>query len=150
MTSHSTQYQGTCICKSIQITLQGEPVKAMACHCIDCQKSAGGPFQTCAMYDTQNMTVSDPSNNLKKYVFPKEAAESGYEKHKFFCGVCGTHLFNQPMKHNGERSVIKTGFLDSADGPGVNLFKPEGEVFTKDRASFLDPIDGTKQFERGF
>lgn len=32
----------------------------------------------------------------------------------------------------------------------VNLFKPEGEVFTKDRASFLDPIDGTKQFERGF
>ena len=118
MTSNSTQYQGACICKSIHITLQGEPVKAVACHCIDCQKSAGGPFQTCAFYDTRNMTVSDPSNNLKNYVFPKETVVSGNEKHKFFCGVCGTHLYNQSMKHNGEMSVIKTGFLDSADGPG--------------------------------
>lgn len=114
----ASQYQGACICKSITITLQGEPLKAVACHCLDCQKSAGGPFQTCAFYDTKNMQVSDPSNNLKKYVFAKETVNSGFEKHKYFCGVCGTHLFNQPMKHNGERSVIKTGFIDSVDGLG--------------------------------
>ena len=114
----ANQYQGACICKSISITLQGEPSKAIVCHCLDCQKSAGGPFQTCAIYDTKNMQVSDPSNNLKKYIFPKETVGSGNEKHKYFCGVCGTHLFNQPMKHNGEKSVIKTGFIDSIDGPG--------------------------------
>ncbi|EPB84378.1 hypothetical protein HMPREF1544_08897 [Mucor circinelloides 1006PhL] len=148
MASNNTQYQGTCICKAIHITLQGEPNRVIACHCVDCQKSSGGPYQISAMYDTQNVKVDDPSKHLKKYVFPKGSADSGFEKHKYFCGVCGTHLFNKPMKHNGEKCVIKTAFLDSANGPGVDLFKPQCEVYTKDRASFVGPIEGIKQFER--
>lgn len=31
----------------------------------------------------------------------------------------------------------------------VDLFKPQSEVYTKDRASFVGPIEGIKQFERG-
>lgn len=112
------QYHGACICKAINITLHGPPIKSLACHCTDCQKSAGGPFQISAIYETKNLQVHDPANNLKKYVFPKEAISSGFEKHKYFCGICGTHLFNQPMKHNGEKSVIKTGCIDSVDGLG--------------------------------
>lgn len=108
--------QGTCLCGSIKVVLHGEPVKVFACHCIDCQKSAGGPYQTCAIYPTARLDVVDPNNYVKKYIVPKEQVTSGFEKHKFFCSNCATHLFNQPMKANGEKSVVKTGFLDKPEG----------------------------------
>ncbi|KAI9482735.1 MAG: Mss4-like protein [Benjaminiella poitrasii] len=146
-------YEGTCLCESIKIVLHGSPVKAMACHCIDCQKSAGGPYQTCAIYPTSRVEIIDPNQHLQRYVIPKERVGSGFEKHKFFCSVCATPLFNQPMKHNGEKTVIKTGFFDPSketNESGLDLFKPQGELYVKDRASFVAPIEGIAQHEKGF
>lgn len=39
-------------------------------------------------------------------------------------------------------------YLYSLYYTSVDLFKPQSEVYTKDRASFVGPIEGIKQFER--
>ncbi|KAI7906186.1 Mss4-like protein [Cokeromyces recurvatus] len=114
-TSFGKAYQGTCLCKSIKVLLDGPPVKTLLCHCLDCQKSAGAPYQSCAIYPTSRVQVIDPDQSLKYYITPKEKVSSGSEKYIFFCGVCGTPLFNRPMSHEGEKTVIKTGFLDRID-----------------------------------
>lgn len=106
------KFNGSCQCGSIKVVLTGRPIKAMSCHCVDCQKSASGPYQTCALYPTSAVELIDPESNIKKYIVPKEQVGSGVEKEKWFCGVCGAPIYNRPMKHNGEKTVIKTGILE--------------------------------------
>jgi hypothetical protein len=112
MSLSSKIYHGSCLCGLVKVTLDGPPTKCAACHCLDCQKSAGGPFQISAIYSTSNVQVLDPENHLKRYTVTGETLESGFEKHKYFCGNCGTPLFNRSMKHKGELTIIKVGILD--------------------------------------
>lgn len=107
-----SRYEGGCICKAVRVVIHGEPEKVFACHCLDCQKSAGGPFQISAVYDTANVEVIDPNNKLKKYVFPGETLSSGFDKYKFFCGDCGAPLFNQSTKFDLKRTTLKVALLD--------------------------------------
>jgi hypothetical protein len=112
MSSSTETYHGSCLCSSIKIVLDGAPIKCAACHCLDCQKSAGGPYQISAIYSTSNVQVLDPQDHLTKYSVPGESLESGFEKHKYFCGKCGSPLFNRSMRHKGELTIIKAGILD--------------------------------------
>jgi hypothetical protein len=116
VTMSEVTYHGSCLCESVKLTLHGAPVKAMACHCVDCQKSGGGPFQTNALYNTSDVEIVDTQGYCKKYVVPKEKVGSGVEKQKWFCANCGCTLFTRPMKYNGEKSVVKTGILDAPAG----------------------------------
>lgn len=112
----TNKYTGSCLCGSVTVALDGSPLKTMSCHCTDCQKSSGGPYQTNAMYESSSVTVNDPEEFVKVYVVPKETTGSGVEKQKWFCGNCGCTLFTRPMKYNGEKSVVKTGILDTPAG----------------------------------
>ncbi|KAI8144077.1 Mss4-like protein [Fennellomyces sp. T-0311] len=141
---------GSCLCGSIKVKLNGEPIKAMTCHCVDCQKSAGGPFQSNAIYNTSAVELEDPNNYAKLYIVPKTQTGSGYEKQKWFCGNCGSPLFNRPMKYEGQKSVVKTGILDAPagfQGSALDQLKPVSELYVKDRASYVHPVDGAKQWE---
>ncbi|KAL1935399.1 hypothetical protein VTP01DRAFT_4539 [Rhizomucor pusillus] len=140
----------SCLCGCIKITLTGNPIKCMTCHCIDCQKNAGGPYQTNAMFPTSAVNVSDPHGYAKVYTVPGSQVGSGFEKRKWFCGNCGCTLFTRPMKFKGQKTVFKTGLLDASSpegGSGLELLAPTSELYTKDRAYFVKPIEGAAQFE---
>lgn len=108
----------SCLCGCIKITLTGIPIKCMTCHCIDCQKNAGGPYQTNAMFPTSAVNVSDPHGYAKVYTVPGSQVGSGFEKRKWFCGNCGCTLFTRPMKFKGQKTVFKTGLLDASSPEG--------------------------------
>ncbi|KAH8548835.1 Mss4-like protein [Umbelopsis sp. PMI_123] len=114
----SIKYTGSCLCGFVNIALYGSPLKTMSCHCTDCQKSSGGPYQTNAMYASTSVSVDDPNQFVKVFIVPSGKTGSGVEKQKWFCGNCGCTLFTRPMKYNGEKSVVKTGILDTP--PGFN------------------------------
>ena len=60
----------------------------------------------------------------------------------FFCATCGSSLYVEPGRLL-DKIVIKAGSLD---GPASSLRnKIDLETFTKDRVSYLCPIDGAKQ-----
>jgi len=44
--SHSTIKHGSCLCKSVQYTLRGNPITFRVCHCMNCKKSTGSAFMT--------------------------------------------------------------------------------------------------------
>lgn len=88
MTSDS-KITGSCVCKSVSITIShpSKVLRTMACHCLHCQKGAGGPCQTNAVFDTEDVVVQDDSAKLAKYLFPSQDVDSGHEKEKWFCSV---------------------------------------------------------------
>ncbi|KAK2873801.1 hypothetical protein FQN49_002064 [Arthroderma sp. PD_2] len=65
---------------------------------------------------------------------------SGSEKHKRFCTRCGCTLWTIPMKHNGEKIIVRTPLLEN----GLETFKPEIEIFASQRPSYLEPAKGIK------
>lgn len=118
ITMSSEVYNGSCLCGSIKVALEGAPIESCACHCLDCQKSAGGPFQINITYSTAKVQVLDPEDYLKKYIVPGKNVESGFEKHKYFCGNCGSPMLNRCMVHKGELTIIKAGILDAPQVEG--------------------------------
>lgn len=112
----ATVYHASCLCKGVKLTLKGAPIKAMTCHCVDCQKSGGAPYQSNAIFNTSQLELDDPNNYAKMYLISGSQTGSGVEKQKWFCGNCGCGLYNRPMKYNGEKSVVKTGILDGPNG----------------------------------
>lgn len=51
---------GTCLCKSVKLTIQGLPDECEICHCHHCHKNSGGPYQINALFPTSAVSVSDP------------------------------------------------------------------------------------------
>jgi hypothetical protein len=37
--------KGSCLCGEVQVTVQGDPEAVVLCHCSDCSKNAGAPYQ---------------------------------------------------------------------------------------------------------
>ncbi|KAG2223045.1 hypothetical protein INT45_008246 [Circinella minor] len=146
----SESLSGTCLCGSIKVKLNSTANHVGLCYCSDCQKSAGGPYQCNAMFNSSDVELEDPKGYVKLYVVPKEQTLSGIEKQKWFCGNCGSPLFVRPMSLNGEKSFIKTGILDTAPGfqgtSPLDQLKPTSEIFTKNRPSYVKPIDDAAQF----
>ena len=146
----SESISGSCLCGAIKVKLNNSALNVGNCYCSDCQKSAGGPYQCNAMFDTSDVGLEDPKGYAKLYVVPKEQTLSGIEKQKWFCGNCGCALFTRPMSLKGEKSFIKTGILDTAPGfqgsSPLDQLKPTAEIFTKDRPSYVKAVDGADQF----
>jgi hypothetical protein len=80
---------GSCICGSVVVEILGanKVMRKMACHCTHCQKGAGGPYQTNALFRREHVRVEDVGGKLVKYVFPGWDVASGFPKEKWFCSV---------------------------------------------------------------
>ena len=110
----SAPITGTCICGAIVLTIAAgaAPVKLMSCYCSDCQKNAGGPLQTNALFAAADVSLADPLGVLTVFSIT-EGTASGLPKGKAFCGRCGCTFYTQPGHHNGAMVVVKTGILDN-------------------------------------
>lgn len=40
---NSKQYPGSCLCGGVRFYVTDEPLKRVACYCVHCRKSSGGP-----------------------------------------------------------------------------------------------------------
>ena len=85
----STESRGRCLCGAVSIKIGHceSVLRTMACHCTHCQKGAGGPFQTNAVFHKDDIQIIDPGQALKTYSFPGTDVTSGSPKEKCFCGV---------------------------------------------------------------
>jgi hypothetical protein len=96
-----TEARGSCVCGavSIKIDCSLSVIRAMSCHCRHCQKGAGGPFQTNALFNKEDIQVIDLGKALKSYLFPGDDVASGFPKEKWFCSVSwGTSIESSTFK----------------------------------------------------
>lgn len=84
----------------------------MSCHCTHCQKGAGGPYQTNAVFKSTDVHIRDDDSKLAKYIFPADVVSSGYPKEKWFCSV-SSRFPNNPSQNQKKKN--ESFFLTQRD-----------------------------------
>lgn len=86
-------------------------------------------------------------DNLKKRG-QSGTIEAGNTMTDYFCQTCGTLMYRISSGFPG-LSITRIGTVDDFNLHETKL-KPRLEQFTKDRVSWLRPLEGVKQFEGAF
>jgi hypothetical protein len=62
--------EGNCLCRAIRLRVpsptEKPPILTFLCHCRDCQRNAGGAYQTMAIYNKDDVTIVDLDSNAGK------------------------------------------------------------------------------------
>ncbi|MFW7525391.1 GFA family protein [Vibrio ostreicida] len=98
-------YTGSCLCGSIQFTLNGSISDPIYCHCSRCRKASGSAFATNGFINTADLTLSDAEETLKFY-------ESSEGKRKYFCATCGAPIYSASAA-KPDKLRIRLGVIDS-------------------------------------
>jgi len=115
-------YFGSCLCGSITIQSEGEPVLVAACHCESCRKHTGAPVAVFVDYEIQNVHFSgDP---LKKYVSSQDVVRG-------FCDICGSTMTYEGL-NTPNMIHIHLGVFDRPD-----LFTPIENENTETQFSWV-------------
>lgn len=118
----------------MKFTLNGESSNRFTCYCVDCRKNSGHLGQVLAIFDTSKVEISDPNGYSKEYVITN--TNSGHPKRKVFCSNCGCTILTLPMKHNGEKSVIRTTLVES----GFADLAPQKALFGETKDAYLGEL----------
>ncbi len=110
---------GGCQCGAARYEIAAEPLTAIACHCMQCQKQSASAFGMTLRVARESVTVT---GTLARW---DRKAESGNILTCLFCPVCGVRLIH----HAGEASVtvnLKAGTLDD-----TSWLKPAGHIWVE-------------------
>ena len=128
------QRTGRCLCGHIQYTLSGNPNWVAVCHCRDCQRSAGAPMVTWAIFPEANVKIT--SGTVKTINSSGAAMRS-------FCPECGTGLFYRNATVLPSLIDVQISTLDDPDA-----LPPTVQVQTAERQAWLPHLNTLTAFER--
>ena len=114
---------GGCLCGAIRFQASGAPDRVGLCHCLDCRKHHGAAFFAAAIFPEGSVTVSGQTSHFQ-------------DRH--FCPSCGSYVFS---KSDGEIEL----HLGAMDKP--NQFRPDYELWTCSKESWLGDFDNIKSYE---
>lgn len=125
-----TTRTGQCLCGAVRYEAEDVENKVGVCHCIMCQRWAGGPFVT----TTADKVTFQGEKNLTRYQ-SSDWAERG------FCRVCGSNLFYRVLKLDSHEMCI--GSFDDKHGITMTgeIFidrKPDAYAFAGDHARLTE------------
>ena len=112
--SEAQVLQGGCLCGKIRYTITaaspGEAPDSICnyiCHCTNCKKSSGGHMVNSSLFrqDQFSLTSGTPK------CFKDSKTNSGGVISKYFCGDCGSPLYNISSSGEGFLAVL-SGSLD--------------------------------------
>lgn len=107
---------GGCLCGHTRYVYGGAVGPANYCHCSDCRKVTGGPFNISVRLNAQDFRiVSGPVKGFTK------RGDSGNELTRWFCADCGSPIYTSSPSRP-EFIYVKAGSLDDP-----LLVKPSGQ-----------------------
>jgi len=115
------RYTGGCTCGAIRYEIASKPIRGFQCQCRDCQRDTGSGHSSVWVFPSAAMTVT---GDVTEHV---RAADSGAQKRKGFCGVCGAPLYNKPQ-NKPDMIGVYVGTLDDPSGfqPHIVMFAARG------------------------
>ncbi|WP_415055938.1 GFA family protein [Halopseudomonas sp.] len=125
---------GQCQCGAIRYQLTGTPRTVALCHCRDCQRSAGAPMVTWAMYPEASLNVTQGE--------PKTINSSGTAM-RSFCADCGSGLFYRNEEILPGIVDVQTATLDDPEA-----LPPEITIQTAERMNWMQHMNELPDFER--
>ncbi|ESU07571.1 hypothetical protein FGSG_02171 [Fusarium graminearum PH-1] len=135
---------GSCHCGRVQYWLNSDkPLASKYCHCIDCKKIHGAPFQWAAIFKKTDI-VSAFENGVKNLRFYKTS--SGKNEHilpcKVGCAECGSWIMDE-----GRNMVLLFPTLLNLDTPQLREnFQPQCHIFYTSRV--VDIPDGKDKWTK--
>ncbi|KAH9830091.1 Mss4-like protein [Rhodofomes roseus] len=114
--------EGSCNCGAIKVRVIGgfgENAKAGICHCKTCQLLSGSLFSYLGFVSRENLKILQ--GEPKGYKQPAEAARSGKEVIRYFCGDCGTPLW-AAAESAPETYSIKLAMFGNSLPPAMEIF----------------------------
>jgi hypothetical protein len=144
-----------CACGRFKMTVEGEPLNVVVCHCDFCQKRTGSVFQVHGQFFEEQVVAR--SGETKRFngfevdgVPGHPGVPAGYTYH--FCSTCGSTVYWSYKTTSDITGGVTPGgreFVGVAVGnfvdPGFPL--PTLEMNTTFRHHWVPPIPGIAQFD---
>ena len=133
----TTKITGSCLCGAVKYATNADFEMSGICHCNTCKKTTGGSFKVFAIIDEKNIHLTQGQDALNEYLISPKSK-------KFFCGTCGTPIFNLHKLAPG-KLIVHVGTLDNPQcvSPAVN-------IHCENMLPWVTSIDSIKSFEKGF
>ena len=130
MSSNENTHTGGCLCGSVRYEVHGDLRGIVNCHCTVCQRLYGA-FGPHSKAKKAEIRISK-DKGLKWYATSARARRG-------FCGHWGSNLFWEPVSQDATGLVA--GRLDQP-----THLKTIGQIFTDEKADFVDLSDGVPIF----
>ena len=127
-------YKASCLCGSIQLTINSDLSDFGYCHCRSCQKASGSAFGANAGVERDAVIVQDSGNTLNEY-------ESSPGKFRAFCSHCGSPIFAY-ISANPHLIRIRLGLLDTPFSK-----RCQAHSFVSEKASWETITDAVPKFD---
>lgn len=122
-------HNGSCLCGSVTIKVNGDLAEADACHCNQCRKQSGHYWASTDV-EMPRLTITG-EDNITWY-------QSSEKVRRGFCKTCGSFLFWDPVRQ--DRIAIAMGAFDQPTGT-----KLWSHIFVRDKGDYYKIEDGTLQ-----
>ncbi len=109
-----------CLCGSVRIAIEAEPMAARTCWCRLCQYLGGGTASVNVCFPDDAVTTT---GEVRWY---HSIADSGTPMKRGFCPACGTPLFSI-AETRPHLTFIRAGALDDPD-----LIGPQATIWTSE------------------
>jgi hypothetical protein len=129
---------GGCLCGEIryEITEDTSQFFSYSCYCRACQYITGGQPNS-VVYITKKILITKG-----KPCCYNSKSEFGTNISRFFCNMCGTHLYGESENYKGS-TVIKVGTLDDP-----SFFNPKMNVWVSNAQPWHYIDSNLKNFDK--
>ena len=125
--------RGSCLCKAITFTVNGDIRNARYCHCKNCRKFSGASAAPWAITETAKLKMTSTDANVSKF-------NSGRGL-RCFCSDCGSPVWFESLKYP-EIIAIPLGVLDDEGIPA-----PEMHIWTQSQPAWSSIDDDLPQYK---
>ena len=137
MTSRTAQ----CACGRLNVTVEGEPLAVVNCHCDFCQKRTGSVFSAGAQFTPEQVVeISGETKTFNGLEIDGVGAIRGLGIDYSFCPTCGSTVYWNFAFDGLSITGIAVGNFVDPDFP-----IPTVEYFTATRHHWVPPVSGAEQ-----
>ena len=124
-------WSGGCLCGKIRYLAEGEPLRAVHCHCEMCRRASGAAFLTFVHFPIHGFSWL--GGEPKRY-------RSSADAERGFCEVCGSTV-TMHEEVLGDRVQVTLGSLDDPD-----KIRADDHVWTRRQLPWLNIDDELQRF----
>jgi hypothetical protein len=83
-----SQYQGTCFCGDVALTVRGEPAATGYCHCSSCRSWSAGPVNAFSLWKPEQVEITRGADKIGSFAKTPRSIRK-------WCTHCGGHLLTE-------------------------------------------------------
>ena len=125
-------HSGSCLCRKVTFEVTDEIRRFHHCHCRTCRKAHATVYGSSALVDASAFRILSGEEHLSQF-------QSSPGKTRFFCSVCGTHVYAKSERDCGD-IILRIGSLDGDLG-----IKAKGHIWVSHKPDWYDIGDDLPQ-----